>query len=389
MRVLHLCRSFSVLTETFIYDYVTEQVRQDVDAHVLTHNRVNADTRPFDNVTVVPWPSIWHPKRLGYRLLEVLGQREPRTSFWSVLRPALQTEIQRLAPDVIHAHFGRPAAMIAPLAAQMDVPLVATFYGYDLSELPQQARWRRAYRPVWRTARAIVVLSDEMRRRAVDAGAPPERTRVVRLARDLEAFPFRSPTPPIRTFVSVGRLTDKKGHGDAIQAVDHVVQAGGDVELRIIGDGDRRAALTREVARRNLQGRVTLLGRLPNEGVQDELRAADAFLLCSKTAPSGDREGTPTVLIEAQASGLPCISTRHAGIPEMIPEANHALLAEPGDVDGLAARIRRLQAASDEDLRQIAAAGRKKVEADFNLSEEVRALRRIYAEVAGAAVSAS
>ena len=381
MRVLHLCKSFSKLSETFIYDYVTEQARQGLDVSVVTHRRANSEQRPFEAVTVLPWPSDWNPERISYRVLEWLGIREKYTSYWSLLRPRLRTEIRRIAPDVIHAHFGRPGAMIAPVAEQMGVPLVVTFYGYDISELPRQQRWRDAYQNIWHTAAAVIVLSEEMKQRAVQWGAPPGRTRVVHLARDLDAFPYRLPSAPVRKLVSVGRLTEKKGHRDAIGAVKKTVPSGYDLQLRIVGDGPLRGALERHIQAHDLQDRVTLVGAVPNAEVAHELRTADAFILCSKTAPSGDREGTPTVLIEAQAVGLPCISTRHAGIPEMIPVENHRLLAEEGNVDAIATRLRWLCGRSQQELNAVAEAGRKKVEVAFNLAGEVGTLRAIYREV--------
>lgn len=381
MRVLHLCKTFSKLSETFIYDYVTELERQGVDVSVLTHRRANAEHRPFEDVTVLPWPSDWSLRRIGYRLLELLGLRESYTSYWSMLWPRLEGEIERIDPDVIHAHFGRPGAMIAPLTERMGIPLVVTFYGYDISELPRQQRWRDAYKKIWRTARAIVVLSEEMKQRAVRWGAPEERIYIVHLARDLDAFPYRPPTVPMCELVSVGRLTEKKGHIDAIQAVKRAVQRGHDLRLRIIGGGPLHERLTRYIQANGLQEHVALMGARSNAEVARLLHEADAFVLCSKTAPSGDREGTPTVLIEAQAVGLPCISTRHAGIPEMIPEENHHLLAEEGDIEGIACRICDLQQASKQTMMAISRAGRAKVEVDFNLETEVQKLRTMYQEV--------
>lgn len=85
--------------------------------------------------------------------------------------------------------------------------------------------------------------------------------------------------------------------------------------------------------------------------------------------------------MEAQALGLPCISTTHAGIPEVIPAQTHWALAEPGDVPGIAARVRRLCEASVEELQAMTALGRAKIEAEFNLDHEVDALVALYRAV--------
>ena len=91
-----------------------------------------------------------------------------------------------------------------------------------------------------------------------------------------------------------------------------------------------------------------------------------------------NREGTPTVLIEAQATGLPCITTTHAGIPETIPETNHRFLAPEGDVDALTDCLIGLLNQSPDEILTIARRGRDHVEQEFHLSSEVKKLRSLY-----------
>ena len=186
IRVAHLCKAFSKRSETFVYDYVTELERQGVDNHVVANRRVNPEERPFEDVTVVPWPALWNPRRMGYRLLEVLGLDGTLDSSWRELWPGAEEEIGRIAPDVLHAHFGRPGVKAVPVAERLGRPLVVTFYGYDISKLPRERRWREAYESIWRAARAIVVLSEDMKQEAVRLGAPPDAVHVVHLARALD-----------------------------------------------------------------------------------------------------------------------------------------------------------------------------------------------------------
>ncbi len=387
MRVAHYCKRFSGLSETFLYDYIAEEARQGVDAHVVTHRRVNAVQRPFPDVSEVPWPGVFNLRRLGYRALELVGQREQKTSAWPVIRHKLFDALQAIEPDLVHAHFGPAGVRMAPVAQALGCPLVVTFYGYDISELTQQPVWQARYRSLWSSVETVTVLSDVMKGDVGALGCPPEKVRVVHLGRDLEQFPFRSPAAPMRNLVSVGRLAEKKGHLDTIRAVERCRNMGADLHLSLIGDGGLREEIERYVQAQGLEDVVTLAGAVPNATVIERLQEADAFVLCSKTASSGDREGTPTVFIEAQAVGLPCVGTRHAGIPEMIPAANHHLLAEEGDVSGIATCLRRLMASSADELRRIAEAGRAHVEAEYNLTREVERLRQMYHRVVrGAAV---
>jgi len=113
------------------------------------------------------------------------------------------------------------------------------------------------------------------------------------------------------------------------------------------------------------------------------LEPADAFILASKTSPRGDREGTPTVLLEAQAMGLPCVATRHAGIPEVISPRGQRLLAPEGDPGALEQRLRELAEATPEELTELGDAGLTHVRAAFALEPCCRAQLALYARVAG------
>jgi len=353
-----------------------------MEAYVVAGKRLNAEKRPYERVQVVPWPSVWNPLRVFYRSLEMVGAGRGGRG-WRALWPNLEEEVSRISPDVLHAHFGRSGVKAVPVANRLGLPLVVTFYGYDISQLPRERSWREAYEGIWETAAAIVVLSKEMKQRAMNLGAPPENIHVVHLARDLNSFSYQPPDPPLSEIVTVGRLTEKKGHYDAIEVVGRVVERGKKLRLRIVGDGPLREELKRYIRKKNLGAFVELMGPRPNAEVANILKESDFFLLCSKTSPDGDREGTPTVLIEAQAIGLPCVSTTHAGIPEMIPEDNHQFLAEEGDVGGIESCLRRLLGCSQEGLRQITKKGRGKIEKDFQLSREVQRLRKIYEHVTG------
>lgn len=378
MRVLHFAQSFSPLSETFIYDYVTELERQDVDNHVVTFRHMNAETRPFPKVKIINRPSRWHPRRLWHRALVPLGIGEVRTSDWPQTRDRLEEVVRRIDPHVIHAHFGPEAVLLAPVAERLDVPLVATFYGYDISTLVEESFWRAAYDDLWAQVNAVTVLSEEMKTRVMQNGCPSEKMTVVHLSRNLENFSFQPPDGSVRSFLFVGRLVPKKAPLDAVKAIEEANERGAGLTLDLLGDGSLREEVEQYIKGHSLQDSVTVHGRVPNDEVGRRMKAADAFILPSKTAPNGDREGTPTVLVEAQAIGLPCVSTRHAGIPEMIPDANQDLLVAEGDIEALADVICMLADRSLYDLKQGAKRGRQKVERDFSLSSEAEKIRNTY-----------
>jgi colanic acid/amylovoran biosynthesis glycosyltransferase len=384
MRVVHFRPVFSQLSETFIYDSIVELHRQGIDCHALTIKRKHRDERPFANVHVASLPLWSQMKRIWSRLLVQVGREDIRTYSWPYFRPEIERLLQQVRPDLIHAHFGTAGALIGPIVEELEVPLVVSFYGYDISSLPRSPRWRARYQRLWSTASAVAVLSRAMRQTAIELGCPASKIQIIHLAKDPKKHPFRLPSIPLRRLVSVGRLEEKKGHLDAIKAVARVHTSGVPITLEIVGSGSLQEPLRAYIQENGLASVVTLHGALHHARVLEMMSASDAFILCSKTASDGDEEGTPTVLLEAQALGLPCVTTWHSGIPEIIPEENHWLLAEPGDVDGISNNIRRLLLASNSEINQVCTRGRRKMEAEFNLEIESKKLIELYGRSTGA-----
>lgn len=388
MRVAHLCQDFSALSETFIYDYVTETDRQGCEGHVVAANLWNRDSRPFEPVHHTPWPGSRHPRRLWHRALAAVGIGHPRSASWPEYRRRVRAAVREIEPDVLHAHFGTTGAVLFPLAEELGIPMVVSFHGKDAFVRPNTERYRRAYARMFDRVEAVTVVSQLMAAHLQGLGVDPAKIHVIRVGKRVEEYPYRPPSGErVREWVSVGRLTEKKGHLDALAAFRDVVEEHPDQRLRIIGEGELLEPLTAYIWDHELAEHVRLLGRVDHEAVKRTMAAADAFILCSRTAADGDREGVPTVLMEAQLLGLPCVSTLHSGIPEVIPEPNRWLLSPEGDVGAIAQAMRRLIAADRAECVAIAEAGRSKVEAEFNLCLEAEKLRALYGAVTGHAAT--
>jgi glycosyltransferase involved in cell wall biosynthesis len=234
---------------------------------------------------------------------------------------------------------------------------------------------------MWESAGATTVLSGVMGEKAIELGAPPSLVHVIHLGKRLGDYPFEARTGPVRKFVSIGRLVEKKGHTDLLQAFQRVEDTWKDANLTIIGDGPLAGDLRELVERLGLTHRVHLLGACGHADAVRHLQSADAFILCSRTGSDGDQEGTPTVLLEAQAIGLPCISTWHAGIPEVIPPENHWLLAQEGDPLSIAEKLTALLSVDGSAVRECSEYGRHHVVEHFDVVQETAKMCGLYAEV--------
>ena len=271
----------------------------------------------------------------------------------------------------LHVHFGNEAAAVGLLVKTLSgAGLSLTIHGPDeFDDVPGQCLRRKIER-----ADQVVCISQFARSQLMRLTAPVHwaKIRLCRLGVDPSHFApsARTREPgPVR-LLSVGRLTPAKGQWLLIQACAALRRAGVDFELTLVGDGPDRAALTAATAREGLQGRVHFTGSLNQVQVRAELARADVFVLPSLA------EGIPVVLMEAMASGVPCVTTPVNGIPELIEHDRHGLLATPGDVDALTLQLRRL--IQDDGLRQrLAVAGRGQVDQRFHLGRNVADLATI------------
>jgi len=248
-------------------------------------------------------------------------------------------------PDVVHCHFGDLALGYRFAKALWRVPLVASFYGYDVSKYPR-VHGDRVYEPLFREAAAVIALGPSMVDRLETLGCPADRLEIVGIGVDTKHFPFRERTgridgQPVR-LLTVARLVEKKGIEYALEAIAQVQARHPNLRYDIIGDGVRREALEEQANRLGLGDCVFFLGARTEAGVRQAMEEADLFLLPSVTAADGDEEGTPTVLMEASSTGLPVLSTHHSGIPEVVIDGVTGYLVPEGDSVALAERLGNL-----------------------------------------------
>ena len=260
-------------------------------------------------------------------------------AFWRRARLGRLLRIER--PDVVHAEFGHLGLLALPVVKRANVPLVVSFRGQDVLLLQRVAAEGRAR--LFQYAGRVLVRSKDMRRDLIRLDCPAQKVFVQPSGVNVRSLPFRERTPPDsdRQFVilSVGRLVPKKGMDDGLRAL---ARCGSGQRLRIAGDGPEWDRLRRIADELGLQERVTFLGALAHGELIAEMLKAHLLLVPCRTAPDGEKEGVPNSIKEAQATGLPIVATRHAGIPECVVHGESGLLCDEGDVDGLARNLATL-----------------------------------------------
>ncbi|HEX4824877.1 MAG TPA: glycosyltransferase [Candidatus Polarisedimenticolaceae bacterium] len=287
----------------------------------------------------------------------------------------LAAKLRRLRFDVLHVHHVPLFADVYRAARLAGVSVIGCTEHAKLS-ISRSAILQNEVRRAAHVADFFVTVSEDLKRYFVDdLSVRPESIEVIPNGVDVGLFhPGAAPSDvgndaDGRRLITVGRLTEAKDHSNLIAAVDLLRQAGESVQLVIVGDGELRASLEAEIARRNLGAFVTLAGARTDP--QRFLREADIFVLSSA------REGFPVVILEAMASGLAVVSTDVGGISEVLKTDENGLLVRPGDPAALAAAVRRLL--SDSALRSsLGTRARETVVNRFSLRSSVERYEKLY-----------
>lgn len=303
--------------------------------------------------------------------LDALAWKPPYFARWEHLRGPLRRLDDRLyrryryAPShylalywskarIIHAHFGPKGVEAMPLARARGLPLITSFYGYDLSKLPlEDPQWVPRYQRLFAEGARFLVEGPHMAEQLADLGCPRSKIVIQHIGIETQNYPFLARPHSVEKglrILMIGRFVEKKGFPDGIEAFASFLREGGRGQLTIVGDDSRyeptanyRDKLEALVAELGIGAHVEFLGFVPHDALKRLLYRHHLLLSPSRTATSGDNEGgAPVTLLEAQATGMPVISTLHCDIPEVVDDETTGLLAPEGDVATLTAHLLEL-----------------------------------------------
>jgi colanic acid/amylovoran biosynthesis glycosyltransferase len=290
--------------------------------------------------------------------------------------------------ELIHAHFSVDALYALPLARRLGCPLIVTLHGFDVTTTRKYLL--RSGRPAWiryallqdtlkQSNACFICVSQFIYNVALRSGFPEKQLLLHYIGIDTTQFESYAPGASPR-LVHVARLVPKKGTRFLIDAVAQVCRKFRDLSLDIIGDGMLRRNLEAQVQHLGIERNVRFHGTQPHTIVRELLRGATAFVLPSITAESGDAEGLGLVLLEASASGVPVIGTRHGGIPEVVRENESGLLVPEGDTNALADAIATI--VSDAGLQaRMGKVGRKVACDKFDIYKQSAELEAFYRRI--------
>ncbi|MGZ5927283.1 MAG: glycosyltransferase family 4 protein [Rhizomicrobium sp.] len=288
---------------------------------------------------------IHHPR---YPVIPKIGSRFTPVFLYRAAKRVLDRMAKQGAPkfDLIDAHYFYPDGVAAArLARELDIPLLITGRGTDLTLIPQSPPERAQIQWAGKQASALITVCEDLRHRLVELGEAPSRVVTLRNGVDLARFsPGDRDAARKRlgldgfTLLSVGSLIPRKGHELIIAALADLP----DTRLLIAGSGPMRAELERVAEEKGVASRVRFLGEIAHDALTDAYRAADIFVLASS------REGWANVLLEAMACGTPVVATNVNGTPEVVQDPKLGALVQERSAPALARAIKQLRALSPD-----------------------------------------
>jgi colanic acid/amylovoran biosynthesis glycosyltransferase len=372
--------TFLTISMTFIYRQLLG-ISNFYEPIVLTSKKENIDIFPFD-------PIYEHVAPLGVRnriFRKLYCNLSPNYTFatraqlmkW---RDACYNHKVRL----IHAHFGTAGLQMLPLAQWLGVPLLVTFHGFDASSLLRKRNYMESIRHMFDYTHNICV-SKIMKDTLEKYGANPRKTWVHYIGVPLKNFTIpRRKSIRVKhkmketiRFLQVSNFVEKKGHEYTVEAFQRFLTFYSNAHLIFAGSGPLYQNIIDKSKKMGLSNKVTFVGRVVRDEAVKLMHKSDVFLHHSVTAKNGDQEGIPTVIMEAMATGMPVVSTYHAGIPELITDGVEGLLAKEKDVKTYTQKMIDILEIGDE----LAKNGRKKIEEQFDMDKQNIRLIEIYESI--------
>lgn len=408
MKVAFIVSYFPVLSETFILNQIVglKKCGYEVDIYAekpRNDPKVHPDVERY-NLLSHTYYATEMPKNRFWRLLKSIGliltnfPKAPalilrtlnvfkygkKYGSLTLLYEVLPWLRQGLSYDIIHCHFGTnglKGALLQEVGA-IQGKLIVTFHGMDVNVIPRQYGVD-VYKQLFQQGDLCTVNTDFTRDRVIELGCP--RNKIVKLPVGFQVSQYDfgdrklNCGEPVK-IITVARLVEKKGIEYAIKAIAKIAKDYPNIIYRIVGDGILRESLEALVLDLKISDNVKLLGWMTQEQVRQLYDDSHIFILPSVTAADGDREGQALVLQEAQAMGLPILSTLHNGIPEGVLDGKSGFLVPERDADALAEKLRYL-VTHPEVWANMGRAGRAYVEERYDIEQLNEQLVELYQKV--------
>ena len=401
LKIAYILKMYPRFSETFIVNEILELERRGMDVRIYSLRKPDdgrfhaALSRVKANVVYVPqYPQLEMERisqahqlvRSAYptRYQRVHTYSQGRKNDYAIKRflqaGFVAAHLLKNPVDAMHAHFASSATRVANLVHHM-IGLSYSITAHAKDIFHQDVNPASLRRKI-NEARFVVTVSQFNKDYLQNLmGRTPSDIRCLYNGINLKRF---RPNPAIKRdpnlILGVGRLVEKKGFETLIHACRILKAWDLNFRCEIIGKGNLYHPLKQLIIDLELTEQVRLMGPRPQDGVRDAYRRASIFTLPCVIAQDGNRDGLPTVLLEAMACGLPVVSTRLTGVPEIVDDNENGFLVPPSSPQALA-RSLAILLTNPTQREQMGQAARQKVEKEFDVRRNVAQLQRWFAQL--------
>lgn len=393
MKVLFIISSFPKLSETFILNQITGFIDKGVDVHILAWNHVenskdHEDVEKYElykKTTFIHIPqNKWKRMILAPRHFLLNGLKNPKLTLNTLNYVKYGKMINQMRLiylisyftkknqndyDAIVNHYG-PNGNYATFLSENDLVttnMITFFHGQDLTSFIR--KWGpEYYRPLFHSKSKVAPVSCYFGQMLEVFQVDKERIDVHHMGINMERFSYLGSEnkTTLVNFLTIGRLTEKKGIDTAISVITALKKDGIECRLKIIGDGEQRKKLEKQIKENKMEDFIQLLGWQSQEGINQAIEESDLLLQLSRTANNGDMEGIPVVLMESMARGKLVLSTKHSGIPELIEDDENGWLVFEDSVPETVEKIKTILN-NPNKWAIIGRNARNKIQSEFNI----------------------
>lgn len=406
MKIAFILSQFPVISETFILNQITGLLDRGHAVDIFAgrsreYSKIHTDIKKYNLLKRTYYINI--PVNKFFRIIKGVGllitnfHKKPTIILKSLnviklgRKAATLNMLYSVIPfldkgpyDIVHCHFG-PNGNLGVLLKDIGAiqgKIIATFHGYDATSHPK-IYGKRVYKDLFQKVDLVTVNSDFIKSKVKQLGC--NEGKIIKLPVGLNTIEFFFKEKNIKPghiikILTVARLVEKKGVEYSIKAVAKVIKNYPNIKYYIVGDGPLRDRLQELIEQLGVINMVKLLGWKNQDEIRQLYSEAHIFILSSVTASNGDQEGQGLVLQEAQAMGLPVISTLHNGIPDSVLDGKSGFLVPEKDVNALAERLEFL-IENPEMWSEMGRAGREYVEENFDINKLNDRLVKIYQQL--------
>jgi colanic acid/amylovoran biosynthesis glycosyltransferase len=296
----------------------------------------------------------------------------------------LSNEIAKLKIDIVHAHFADVGCEYVNVVKKRKLPLVVSFYGYDYEYLPHiKPEYKLKYKKLFLKADKFICEGINGADILLKMGCPKEKVEIVRLGVEIDRIPFqiKSKTSNKLNLLQIAALREKKGHIYTLKAFHKALIECPDMCLTFVGSGEAKIynQLEEYIINNQLEKSVSLFNEIDFNKLHAYLSEFDVFIHPSCYSKDRDCEGgAPIVLLDAQACGLPIISTIHCDIADEVVNYKTGLLTPEKDIDSLAESIKYFYEMTDIEYRNFSQNARRHVEENYSIKKNAIRLKEVY-----------